>query len=152
MIDDWDLFDRIFEDMERRLRNLYKMLDEESSYVYGWSFRIGPDGKPEFREFGNLPRNKETVEYREPLIDIIDKGDSVEIVAEMPGVTKDEINLTTYEDSLVIETTGDRKYKRDIKLDFNLQKSKINAKYNNGILTVTIKKPKESRGKRIQIQ
>ena len=69
---------------------------EYGPFVYGYSVKIGKDGKPIIREFGNMKQNlddesKKPVylqEAREPLIDIIEETDQVKIIAELPGVEK----------------------------------------------------------------
>ncbi len=49
---------------------------ELGPFVYGYSMKIGADGKPEIQEFGNLKkepqRTTEVKEEREPLVDIVE--------------------------------------------------------------------------------
>ncbi|MEM4224903.1 MAG: Hsp20/alpha crystallin family protein, partial [Desulfurococcaceae archaeon] len=113
--DIFDELDRIFEDILRDMRHLMRRFyygfpsPEEfekemrelekrgiKPYVYGFSITIGPDGKPVIREFGNVKRVRgrpEIIEEREPLVDVFEKDDEVIVVAEIPGVDKDKIDL-----------------------------------------------------------
>jgi HSP20 family protein len=50
--------------------------------VYGYSVKIGPDGKPVIREFGNMRPNIgrrrkapfNLQDHRDPLVDIVEEG------------------------------------------------------------------------------
>src|SRR5437879_12983091 len=47
---------------------------------------------------------------REPLVDLIDKGSEFVVSAELPGVSKEDVDLTVTEDAIEInaETNGSR--------------------------------------------
>ena len=67
-------------------------------FVYGYSMNIGPDGRPQIHEFGNIkpeigmgrPR-LDIKEKREPLADVMTANNEVIIVIELPGVEKKDI-------------------------------------------------------------
>ena len=93
-------------------------------FVYGYSVTIGPDGKPQIREFGNVkpgarfgrPRI-DIKEKREPLADVITIDGEVKVVAELPGVEKKDIKLHGTENSLTISVdTPQHKYYKEVKL------------------------------------
>ncbi len=161
---------RIFEDLEKEIEEMEKMFDEEFSkifesmksgkpYVYGFSITIGPDGKPIIRRFGNVEPpwivREEGEEYRTPFVDVFtdEKTNEVKIVVELPGVSKDEINLEATEKTLTIETTGERKYRTKVDLPVEVDPDSAKANYNNGVLEVVLK-PKEElkKGKKIKIE
>ena len=52
---------------------------EMGPFVYGYSMKIGPDGKPEIQEFGNIKKGlkgtPQVKEEREPLVDIVETND-----------------------------------------------------------------------------
>src|SRR4029077_16464172 len=102
-------FDQMFKDLElpKDLVRERKLPDggtvrEMGPFVYGYSFSMGPDGKPIVREFGNVkpplkggPFGKATPsldvkEEREPLVDAMVQSDTVKVVAELPGVEKSD--------------------------------------------------------------
>src|SRR6187551_815067 len=75
---------------------------EVGPIVYGYSMTIGPDGKPNIREFGNIKspfagsrgffeQQPSISSEREPLVDISTTDKEVKIVAEMPGIKKENI-------------------------------------------------------------
>ena len=131
--------------------------EHKETKVYGFNMTIGPDGKPIVKEWGNMPRlfggmpqfggatkenptkeNPDTCWYGSN-IDFIDnpaegKG---KIIAEMPGVSKDDIKITYRERYMHIQANGDTKeYKESIELPAIDEKS-IKATYKNSILEVT---------------
>ncbi|MHA1207937.1 MAG: archaeal heat shock protein Hsp20 [Candidatus Freyarchaeota archaeon] len=175
-----DIFDEIremFEEMERRffsefpfpefdLKELEKLPKRKLSdgteitgpFVYGWSMTIGPDGKPEIREFGNLPKGarlgvpgslREIPETREPLTDVIETENEVIIVAETPGIDKEEIQLNSTENEVEIRA-GNKFYKK-VQLPAVVDPEKAKASYKNGILEIKIPK-KEKKGTGIKIE
>lgn len=166
-----------FEDVDRMFREMEKMMEEEfktfssrvpkdyvrerklpdgrtvrelGPFVYGYSVKIGPDGKPEVREFGNVkpsrfgrPRVKEE---REPLVDIIETDGEVHIVAELPGVEKNDIKLHGTGDTLTISVdTPQRKYYKEITLPAKVNVKEAKTEYKNGVLEVTLPKIKEEK-------
>ena len=50
-----DDFDRVFQEMQKALQDMMKQggFEPGKPYVHGFSFKIGPDGKPIVSEFGN---------------------------------------------------------------------------------------------------
>lgn len=117
-----------------------------SPYYYGYQMTVGPDGKPHIREFGNVkPTMKGLVapsDTREPLVDIAvdEKESSVTIIAEMPGVTRQDIKVSVTEDQVSIHAEkGDKKYHADIPVSIALDDKSSRATYANGILELRIK-------------
>ncbi|MEM4702495.1 MAG: Hsp20/alpha crystallin family protein, partial [Archaeoglobaceae archaeon] len=96
---DWDPFrefDEIFRRMMRDIENAFRFgeVREMRPIIRGFSIRIGPDGRPEIREFGTKPLIKEMgVEERKPLVDVIETDNEIQVIAEMPGVKKEDIEL-----------------------------------------------------------
>ncbi len=164
--EEWDIFDEffgrfriddIFERMMKDIEDMFRRAEsgEIKPIVRGFSIRIGPDGKPEIREFGTKPTIKETgIEERKPLVDVIETDNEIQVIAEMPGVNKDDIELNATETSLEIRAEGEnRKYYETVELPAEVEPDSAKARYNNGVLEVILKKktPKKS-GKRIKIE
>ena len=66
-ISPWDFqdeFDRPFRQMNEYLNNIFKGISfqsentDNSTKFYGWRYQLGPDGKPHFEEFSNMPQIK----------------------------------------------------------------------------------------------
>jgi HSP20 family protein len=130
-------------------------MGEIKPIVRGFSIRIGPDGKPEIREFGTKPTIRETgIEERKPLVDVIETDNEVQVIAEMPGVNKEDIELNATETSLEIRAEGEsRKYYENVELPAEVEPESAKARYNNGVLEVVLrKKTPKKEGKRIKIE
>ncbi len=137
-------------------------------FVYGYSVTVGPDGKPKIREFGNIKPSRKSIgfgftrpdlnikEEREPLIDVISTDGEIKVVAELPGVEKEDIKLHGTEDTLTISVeTPNRKYFKDIKMPSKIDPEKAKTSYKNGVLEVTvpkIEKKKKPSGEQIKIE
>lgn len=133
---------------------------EWGPFVYGYTMTIGPDGKPIIREFGNIKPGGvrpgfDIREEREPLVDVISTDGEVKVVAELPGVEKEDIDLRGTEDTLTISVdTPQRKYYKEIKLPAKVDVKKAKTKYKNGVLEVTLPKieKKKPKGEPIKIE
>lgn len=98
---------------------------------------------------------------REPLVDIMDKGKHLLLVAEMPGVDKKDIKINVTEDSVSIgaeqkhsvkeekkkegyfyKERGYKRYFRQVSLPSIVIPSKSVAEYKNGVLELKLPKKK----------
>lgn len=126
---------------------------EWGPFVYGYSMTIGPDGKPRIREFGNVkPSLKpeafgitrprlDVKEEREPLVDVISTDGEVKVIAELPGVEKEDIKLHGTENTITLSVdTPQRKYFKDIELPAKVKIKEVKTTYKNGVLEVTLPK------------
>lgn len=133
---------------ERRLPD-GKVERELGPFVYGYSVRIGPDGKPEVSEFGNVKQGRSgplVKEEREPLVDIIENNGEVRVVAELPGVDKNDIQLYGTEDSLTITVDiPERKYYKEVALPAKVNVIDAKTRYKNGVLEVILPKVRDDR-------
>jgi HSP20 family protein len=106
-----------------------------------------------------------------PRVDVIDYSDRVEIVAEIPGLEKEEVSVDVEENLLIISgqksktiSEDDKKtyirkelkhssFKRAFVLSDLFDKDNPSAKFENGLLTVTVKKvkPTPPTSKRVKI-
>ena len=91
---------------------------------------------------------------REPLTDICEGEREITITAEMPGIEKDLIELETGDDFLVIKVEkGSRRYFKEMPLDVNIVPNSARAKYNNGVLEITVSKaPTEKKGTKVKVE
>lgn len=150
-------FERMFDEMQRSLSNALKDLgnvEPGKPYMHGFSFKIGPDGKPHVSEFGNRP-GKPTKgkpifsDEREPLTDLIEESKTIAVTVEMPGIEKRDIDLRVTENELEINVdTEKRKYHKIIPLPTSVKPQTTKATYKNGILDVTIDKVAPSEPKK----
>jgi HSP20 family protein len=177
--------DPFFGDIDDMFKEMEKMMDEElknftekvpkeyvkerklpdgrtvkelGPFVYGYSMKIGPDGKPEIQEFGNIKKGlkgpPEVKEEREPLVDIVETETEVRVVVELPGVEKTDIKLHGTEDSLDISVdTSQNKYYKEVQLPAKVRVKEAASTYKNGVLEVVLPKiePSKSKGETINI-
>jgi HSP20 family protein len=163
--------DRIFREMEKRMEEEFKnftdkvpkdyvkerklpdgsTVKEFGPFVYGYSMKIGSDGKPEIQEFGNIKKSlkgPEVKEEREPLVDVVDTDGEIRIVVELPGVEKTDIKLHGTEDLLEISVdTPHYKYGKEVKLPAKVKVKEAKSTYKNGVLEVIIPKVESSKPK-----
>ena len=120
----------------------------------------------------SLIRRDDEPLFRTPLTNITTDENSFNITAELPGLNKGDIEITIKNDNLEIkgeikeekkeEKEGElirrevhsRKYYRSFSLPDNVDKDKIDAQLDNGILKLKIPKviPKEPEKKTIEIK
>jgi HSP20 family protein len=116
--------------------------------VYGYSVKIGQDGKPIVRKFGNVDSSPGFLgggltvkEQREPLLDIITGSEDITIVAELPGVNKEDLQLKADNKSLRLESVaGERQYQKKIDLPDEIEPNTGKSTYKNRILEVSFKR------------
>ncbi|MGQ4874041.1 MAG: archaeal heat shock protein Hsp20 [Promethearchaeia archaeon] len=161
------LFKDIFDQVMRNLPPEFNGLDPEElrkeifrnksklgikgPFVYGFNITIGPDGKPTIDSFGTLkPKVEEGEtsirETREPLVEVNEDKDHVIVIAEMPGITKEDIEIKATSRSLTISAKSEefgRNYYKEIDLPAAINSNKAKARYQNGILEITLEKVKE---------
>lgn len=120
---------------------------KEMKGVYGFTIRtmVGPGGerRPVVQPFGNIkktPKGPVVEETREPIIDVFEEGDIVQIVAELPGVTEQEIHYEVHEDVVTMYTSGKRKYNKEILLKHPVVGGSGQASYKNGMFELKLKK------------
>ncbi len=141
-----------FGDIDDLIKNMFKAANSiepqrpgSGAVYYGYSVTVGPEGKPHVREFGNVkPTNRGTFQVgsREPFVDTVidEKSNELKVVAEMPGVQREDIHLEALENSLTIRAEhGDRKYDTTVPLNHPVDTSTASAIYNNGVLEVKLK-------------
>ncbi len=131
-------------------------------FMFGFNMQFDPEGKPKWSPFGNVkPQHAgepEVQSERDPLIDIYEEEDMLVVVAEVPGVSKKDIELRASSNELEILAeagTGmdhPRKYHKIIPLPVEIDADVAKARYNNGILEVRLEKAGSIDRKKIDIE
>ena len=114
-----------------------------SPFVFGFSMKAGPDGKPIIQRFGNPPMDEgvESAHSLEPLVDVVEENDEIIVVAEVPGVERDEIKVRIKGTSLTIHADNpERPYHTVIDLPSEVRKEDAKSAIRNGVLEVRLKK------------
>jgi HSP20 family protein len=150
-------FERMFEEMQRSISDMLRNMgniEPGKPYVHGFTFKMGPDGKPMVSEFGNKPsmpvKGKPVfTDQREPITDIIEDAKTIAVTVEMPGIEKKDIDLRVTETEVEMNVdTERRKYHKLIKLPKPVKPSTTKATYKNGVLDLTVEKIAQSEPKK----
>ena len=109
-----DPFDDLFREIER-------MMNEMIGGNTNVSVRTGPDSG-----FG-----------QDTHVDIHEHEGEIRVIADLPGVEKDDIQLQCDGRTLTVHAASDRReYDEHIKLPGRVDETTANATYNNGVLEV----------------
>ena len=132
--------------MSEHFRDLEGMPASGKPLVYGFSMRVGENGKPQVSEFGNVERGK-VKDEREPLVDVLNGEKEVTVIVELPGVAKEHLKIVTTENTLDVEVTDpQQRFAKRIALPAKVLKESAKAKLKNGILEVVLKKKTPEKG------
>jgi len=103
-----------------------------------------------------------------PAVDLYEDKDNVIVKAELPGMKKEDIDVSLHDGTLTI--SGERKleeektegetyrserfygrFQRSVLLPTAVLPDKVNAAYKDGILTITLPKSEEAKPKQIEV-
>lgn len=141
-----DLVNRMAEEGKAEEARFGEMesLGGKAKAVYGISVKLGMGGKPVIEQFGNVRATEtgaEVAEAREPLVDVLDEGDHMVVLAELPGVEDDDIHLEINGDILSLTAEGKyRKYHREVLLPAPAEAAPSERSYRNGIIELRLAK------------
>ncbi len=143
-----------------RRREPFREMDEEMERLFEeWPFRWV------------TPWSRRALVAREwaPRIDMFDREDKVVIKAELPGMSKEDIDISITGNVLTIK--GEHKVEEEVKdedyycceryrgtfyraiqLPSGLETDKIEANYENGILEITLPKAPEVKPKKVTVK
>jgi len=121
----------------------------------------------ELPSWSSFPRAGQLFTGWSPAVDLYQNTDNIVAVVELPGMRKEDIEISLHDGTLTIggeqkrEGSGNDKaerteryvgtFRRSITLPTRVDASKVNATYRDGILTVTLPKAEEVRPKQIQV-
>ena len=159
-----DIFNRILKSLPPEFQNLSpedivkELMKNKSKFgfpiTYGFNVNIGPDGKPTIDSFGNLeptPYSGKPVvkSKREPLVEVNEEEEIIIVIAEMPGVDREDIELKATIHSITISTkeNANRHYYKEVELPSAINSDYAKARYSNGILEIELKKIDEKHKK-----
>lgn len=118
--------------------------------------------------FGGSGSEREVAEWS-PAVDITERDDALLLTAELPGLSRDDIEVELENNVLTIrgekkqeheETKAERyvyerrygSFARSFTLPRTVDASGIRARFDNGVLTITMPKSEETKGQRIDIE
>lgn len=113
-----------------------------------------------------LTRNRESW-Y--PAVDIEEDNDKYHVTMELPGLNKDDVNIS-YEDGVLVvrgekkEEKEDKdrnyhcyerrygKFERAFRIHSDVEKDKIDAAFKNGVLSIELPKAEKAKAKQIEVK
>lgn len=153
-------FEKMFEQMNQAMQNMHQEMQrmmqdvqENGADFKGYTVTKLPGQEPRVTSFGDTEGDT----FHEPAatpesthVDVMDEDDEIHVVADMPGVEKEDIELTVEGSTLNIRaSSGDRSYDERVDLGASVDPDTAEATYNNGVVQVTLEKTDE--GKNIEI-
>lgn len=120
-------------------------------------------------ETAGVPAGSREGEYAiRPPVDIFEDAQGIMVVAEMPGVSRERLNVHADRNNLVIEgdvtidmpqgmeavhaDVNSMRYSRSFVLSGELDTEAIDAKLKDGVLTVRIPKRREFRPRKVEVR
>ena len=141
-----------FQEMERRFQEMEKRFED----FFRRPFSLIPSWWPRLR----LPEMEEV----SPSMDIFKEGDDVVVKTELPGMKKEDIDISLTKDTITI--SGEKKkeekiekkdyysfersygsFKRSFSLPAEVQTEKASAKFKDGVLEIRIPKTEKAKKK-----
>jgi HSP20 family protein len=174
----WNIgFNDFFRAFNEEFKPFYKENEgeysEEGPITFGYSMKIGPDTdyQPEIRQWGNLndyrkkrglpevelpffkqsaPQLTSESRNSDRFVDIIDDEESLKVIVEVPGFTKENLTIEIDEDGKQITLNGEcenRKIDQTITLPSKIETKQIKSSIHNGVLEIVAKKLKKAEKK-----
>jgi HSP20 family molecular chaperone IbpA len=113
-------------------------------------------------------RPQQQQQYVVPPVDVFENENAITLLADLPGVARDQLHVRVDGENLVLEATASTStpenmelvygeaqsasYRRQFTLSRELDASRIEAQLRDGVLRLTIPKAEEARPRKIQVQ
>ena len=114
------------------------------------------------------PRGREDESVLRPPVDIFEDKEGITLIADMPGVSKDRLDIEVDNERLIVEGTvqldmpkgmealhadvRSTRYLRSFALSSELATDEIDASLKNGVLNLRIPKRQEIRPRKIEVR
>lgn len=123
-------------------------------------------GKVPARTDSDLPATRESELYMSPAVDIYESDDGLTVVADVPGVTKEGLDINVDDKILTIRGSISRprregmiseefalmNYFRQFRLSDEVDQTKIKASLDQGVLTLELPKAERAKPRRIEVK
>jgi HSP20 family protein len=108
---------------------------------------------------------RDDTRYMAPPVDIYETDDALVVVADLPGVNKDEVDIRIEDNVLTIRGRAEYKpqahtlrgefnlegYYRQFQLSDEVDQGRISAETKNGVLTIRLPKAEKSKPRQIKV-
>lgn len=158
-----NLFKQVLHNMPEEYQDmspedLFKELTKNAPHSAIFKFGFDRDGKPIMQPFGKptkgikreKPITQKVKDTKEPLVEVSEVEGQIIVIAEMPGVRKEDIEIKATNHSLTLSIkphTESRSYYKEINLPTAINSNYAKARYVNGILEIKLKKFDEKQTK-----
>ena len=113
-----------------------------------------------------VPATRDESRYLVPPVDIYETEDQLTVIADLPGVSKENVDIRVENNVLTIKGAVDRespgeslyrefdlaRYYRQFQLSDEVDVEKISAECKNGVLTIVLPKRESSKPKQVEVK
>lgn len=120
--------------------------DKRIKGVYGFTVKTAIGDSVKVEPFGNVKKGQdgklvEVKHIREPMTDVFDEPDYLLIIAEVPGITAEDVRLELQDDILTFSAeNGESKYRKEMLLPASFSSDRMSFTCRNGLLEVRFNK------------
>jgi HSP20 family protein len=149
--------------VERPHRGLSALAQIERDMQRMFDSFFGARWRPSQWELPEFPFGENT-----PRVDVVDRENEVLVRVELPGVDKKDIDVLLGDDTVTIRATAHREarkehgdyfrreisqgeFSRTVALPCDIDPEKAKAKFENGVLQLTLPKPERARRRQVSI-
>lgn len=121
------------------------------------------------RSFNDVPEKASAPGAWVPAIDVTETPAAFVVVADLPGIKRDDFELEVIGDTLTIKGTrkngeapesarrhrterGHGAFERTFRFAENIQTDKVQASFEDGVLQVTLPKPEQAQPRKIEVR
>ena len=141
-----ELMGENFHSMNKIMEKLLSNIEMGNFRTIGYTGYRDSDDKRHVKEFGNPNSSAAT---SEPFSDVTCEGNIVRAVFEIPGISKEDINLEGTKNALTISADSSKKrFEKTVSLPCDVDPDSAVAEYNNGILEVTLNSTEDRTSKK----
>ena len=80
------------------------------------------------------------VAVREAHVDVTDEDGETSLVAELPGVREEDIHVAVQDETVILDTTGQRRYRAVVDLPEPVDAASLRQVFSNGLLELRLQK------------
>jgi len=118
-------------------------LGKEGKGIFGFSVKPLKTGAVKVEPFGNVkrtPKGPKVDEVREPIVDVFEEDDHIQLLVEMPGVEEEDVAFEIQGDIVTISASGKRAFSKEILLSAQVSAEPLEASLKNGVFVLKLRR------------
>ncbi len=136
----------------KELSNNQNIFNASKPFSYGLNIRVDGNGITVTNALHSAaPQQPQKAKELEPLVDMIDRDGELVVLAELPGADPDSISVSSDSSTMAIHAAGRHTFSKTIQLNTQVDPRHARARYNNGVLELTLKKSDKYKGRSVDI-